>query len=60
MGTTNLFNLTTKTVDEIDLYLSTVSPQQFIEDVNHLVKENISGEVIEETIEKLKRLLQSC
>lgn len=60
METTNLFNLTTKTVDEIDLYLSSVSPEQFIKDVNHLVKENISGEVIEETIEKLKRLLQSC
>jgi hypothetical protein len=54
---TNLFDLINRPNDEIDSYLGSVSPKQFIVDVKQLIGKNINKDVIEETIQKLKTLI---
>ena len=54
---TNLFELITKSRDEIDSYLSDVTPEQFTEDVRNLLKGSIAKKTIEQTIKQLQMLL---
>jgi hypothetical protein len=57
METTNLLNLITKDREEIDSYLGSVSPEQFIFDVKSIVIKNFDKKLIKEAIQKLEEFL---
>ena len=54
---TDLLELITKDSGSISTYLSDVSIEEFIVDVQNLAKRDLDKIMIENTIEKLKQLL---
>ena len=54
---TDLLELITRDESSIHSYLSDVSVEEFIVDVQNLAKKNIDKVIIESTIAKLKQLL---
>jgi hypothetical protein len=57
METTNLLNLITKDNEEIDSYLGSVSPKQFVLDVKSIIGANLDKELIKDAIQKLEEFL---
>jgi len=55
---TNLIELINKDRDQIDSYLSDVTPEQFVKDVKVLINCDITNNIIESTIDKLQKLLK--
>jgi len=57
METTNLIDLITRDKEEIDSYLGSVSPEQFVLDVKSIVVANLDKKLIKEAIQKLEEFL---
>jgi len=57
MPGTDLLDLISKKEHEINLYLGDVSTEQFVEDVKNTLVNNTSKEIVQQTIDKLQKLL---